>query len=160
MQEELLGLHWFSDLVLRKFDVDQTAYYEVRSMVGEYKGFGSFSNPDQKETKLRREASRNYWQAVRFKRKDQQKFWRKIYLDNGGTEKSLETGRKNKHPLHQLSKDEKADVQRFLAGKKPKTEFGKRLTKADKQKIKMALEYYQNTFNLKKTNKVKYLINR
>ncbi len=160
MREEAMGMHWLYDLFLRTTNVDERAYYHVKSIVGEFKGFGSFSNPDNKETVLRREAKAHYGTAIRYKRKDQAKYWQKVYLENGGTEKSLATSMRNKHPLHRLSKDEKRDVEQILKGKKPKTEFGKRLTKADKQKIKMALEYYQNTFSPKKTNKIKYLINR
>ena len=146
MRKKFFDTHWASDLLFREFDVQETAYFQTKSLVGKYKGYGSSGTPDDEQIQAKREALYNYATAIRYEQNEEADKWLERYYLHGGTEKGLNTSITNKHPLHQLSKAEKKDVMHVIDGHEGETEFAKKLSDPEIKRIKMALEYYNNTF--------------
>ncbi len=146
-REKLGGFHWMTDLLVRKFDPEEAAYYEVKNLIGKQKGYGTSGTARDETIRKRREALYSWAAATRYGQDEQaEKFLQKYYAA-GGTYEGLTTSVRNKDPLHQLSKTEKEDlIFNVLQGKKAETDFGKALSKREIELIKTAREYYKKTF--------------
>jgi len=135
-----------TNLAIRSFDVEQAAYWQTIALIGKERGFLSGSDPGNPEIAARKEALYHFGASLRYGLDEEASTWLEKYYEHDGTLRGLRTSLATRHPLHRLSKEEKADVNRILKGEAAKSEFGKKLNDFEVARIRMAIDYYEKTF--------------
>jgi hypothetical protein len=129
--------------VFKDFDVEEAAYWNVKNIIWDAKEKEGKGSGGHRSDSDRSKALYNLAKATRYNQQEIADNWLEKYYQAGGTAKGLSTSIKNKHPLHDLSKFEKYDVQEnILKGKKAETDFGKSLSDNDVKMIRLSLRYY------------------
>ena len=152
MRNSYFSTATLSNLLTRNVDVKEAAYYDVLGKIREYKGGSSFEQGEDESNLEKRKALSNFTTSMRFHDIDKANAYLEEYFQLGGTRQGLLTSIRARNPLQQLSKEEKADMYNMLKGNPATTPFGKKFTAKDLEEVRLALEYYAESYSVEKEN--------
>jgi hypothetical protein len=127
------------------FDPMQSSYYAITKKIGDVVGWHSSTLKGKAKDKS--DALYYYKQSVRLGDKKLADKFLNMYYELGGDEKSMESSVANLHPLANLPKKVRQDVELAVFNNEAlQTEMGKTFSKQDLQRVKYAIEWYNKVY--------------
>lgn len=148
MRNSYFSTATLSNLLTRNVDIKEAAYYDVLSKIREYKGGSSFEQGEDETNLPKRQALAYFTTSMRFHDVDKANTYLEEYFQLGGTRQGLIASIRARNPLHSLSKEEKQEMHDMLKGKPAVTAFGKKFTAKDLEEVRLALEYYTESYSV------------